>query len=145
MSSSGILTAPSILSADFARMADGLDLMKTCGADWVHIDVMDGVFVPPITFGSQMVAALKSATDLPLDVHLMTVHPDRHLEAFIEAGADMLTFHLEADIHAHRTVQRIRAAGRSPGRGNGRPPSRSSRTPTASPEWVGCRRSSSSE
>lgn len=101
--------APSILSADFARLAD--EVRSLAGADLVHVDVMDGHFVPNLTVGPGVVASLRRATNLPLDVHLMIEHPDRYLEAFAEAGADYLTIHVETCPHLHRTLERIRALG----------------------------------
>lgn len=106
-----IKIAPSILSADFARMGCAVEGLKTWGADWVHFDVMDGHFVPTLTFGPQMCAAVRPMTDLPLDVHLMVSRPSDWIEPFAKAGADILTFHAEAELHIHRTLQAIRAAG----------------------------------
>jgi ribulose-phosphate 3-epimerase len=103
--------APSILAADFARLADQIALVTAGGADLIHVDVMDGHFVPNITIGVPVVAALRKATALPLDVHLMIDAPDRYLEPFVEAGAAMLTVHAEATKHLHRTVTRIRQLG----------------------------------
>jgi ribulose-phosphate 3-epimerase len=107
--------APSILSADFARLAEGVAAAEEAGADWVHVDVMDGHFVPNITIGVPVVAALRRVTDLPLDVHLMIEQPDRFIDAFIDAGADWLTVHQEAAVHLHRSVERIRQQGARPG------------------------------
>jgi ribulose-phosphate 3-epimerase len=107
--------APSILSADFARLADGIGEAEAGGADWIHVDVMDGHFVPNITIGPPVVAALRRVTQLPLDVHLMIDRPDTLLEAFARAGADYITVHQEASPHLHRTVQRIRELGAKPG------------------------------
>ncbi|MGH7446364.1 MAG: ribulose-phosphate 3-epimerase [Longimicrobiales bacterium] len=107
--------APSILSADFARLADGVAEAEAAGADWIHVDVMDGHFVPNITIGVPVVAALRRVTQLPLDVHLMIEHPDRYVDAFVDAGADWLTVHQEASVHLHRTVERIRQLGARPG------------------------------
>ncbi len=103
--------APSILAADFARLADAAALVERAGADLLHVDVMDGHFVPNITVGPPVVAALKRATSLPLDVHLMIDDADRYLEAFASAGAAMLTVHVEALPHLHRTLSRIRELG----------------------------------
>jgi ribulose-phosphate 3-epimerase len=107
--------APSILSADFARLADSIAEAEEAGADWIHVDVMDGHFVPNITIGVPVVAALRRVTDLPLDVHLMIEQPDRFIDAFVDAGADWLTVHQEAAVHLHRTVERIRQKGAKPG------------------------------
>ena len=107
--------SPSILSADFARLADGVAEAEAGGADWIHVDVMDGHFVPNITIGVPVVAALRRVTQLPLDVHLMIEQPDRYVDAFIDAGADWLTVHQEASTHMHRTVERIRELGAKPG------------------------------
>src|SRR5688500_9020734 len=104
--------APSILSADFGRLADEVRAVEAAGADYVHVDVMDGRFVPNITIGPVVVAAVRAATRLPLDVHLMIVEPERYLEAFARAGADIITVHLEAAPHLHRTVHQIRALGK---------------------------------
>lgn len=103
--------APSILSCDFSRLADEIQTVESGGADWIHVDVMDGHFVPNITIGPIITAGARKATDLPLDVHLMIEQPDRYLEAFVDAGADWLTVHAEACRHLHRTVQRIRELG----------------------------------
>ena len=103
--------APSILSADFARLADAVGIMEAAGADQIHVDVMDGHFVPNITIGPPVVAALKRVTRLPLDVHLMITDPDRYLEAFASAGASIITVHTEAVTHLHRTLSRIRQLG----------------------------------
>lgn len=103
--------APSILSADFARLADGVAEAEAAGADWVHVDVMDGHFVPNLTIGPPVVAALRRVTDLPLDVHLMIDAPERYVEAFADAGADILTVHQEATSHLHRTIQAIKHRG----------------------------------
>jgi ribulose-phosphate 3-epimerase len=107
--------APSILSADFARLADAVAEAEAGGADWIHVDVMDGHFVPNITIGVPVVAALRRVTSLPLDVHLMIEQPDRYVDAFADAGADWLTVHQEAASHLHRTVERIRQKEVRPG------------------------------
>lgn len=106
-----IKIAPSILSADFARMGEAVEQLAHWGADWVHFDVMDGSFVPNITFGPGMCAALRPLTTLPLDVHLMVERPADWIEPFHKAGADSITFHVEADRHANRTLQMIHACG----------------------------------
>jgi ribulose-phosphate 3-epimerase len=110
-----IRIAPSILSADFARLADGIRAAEEGGADWIHVDVMDGHFVPNLTIGPPVVKALRRVTKLPLDVHLMIETPDRLLDAFVDAGADYVTVHQEACVHLHRTVERIRELGAKPG------------------------------
>jgi ribulose-phosphate 3-epimerase len=110
-----IRIAPSILSADFARLAEAVQTAEEAGADWIHVDVMDGHFVPNITIGVPVVAALRRVTKLPLDVHLMIEQPSRYVDAFVDAGADWLTVHQEADVHLHRTVERIRQKGAQPG------------------------------
>jgi len=106
-----LLLAPSILSADFVRLADEVVVMESGGADFLHVDIMDGHFVPNITIGPPVVAALRKITNKPLDCHLMISDPDKYLEAFAEAGATYITVHVEAALHLHRTVQQIRALG----------------------------------
>ncbi len=101
--------APSILSADFARLGDEVQAAAAAGADLVHVDVMDGRFVPNISIGPVVVAAVRAATKLPLDVHLMIVEPERYLESFAEAGADLISFHVEAVDDVARTARKIRA------------------------------------
>jgi len=105
------LLAPSILSADFTRLGEELAACESANADWIHIDVMDGHFVPNITMGPFIVEACKRVTKLPLDVHLMIEKPERHLEAFAKAGADNITVHIEACPHIHRTIQHIHSLG----------------------------------
>ena len=107
--------APSILSADFTRLADEIKAVEDAGADYIHIDVMDGHFVPNITFGPLIVKAVRRVTSLPLDVHLMISDPDKYISAFADAGADIITFHAEASIHIHRTIQQIKAKGKKAG------------------------------
>jgi ribulose-phosphate 3-epimerase len=106
-----LFLAPSLLSADFTRLGDGIRTMEEGGADFVHVDVMDGHFVPNITIGPPVVKALRAVTELPLDCHLMISDPDRYLEDFAKAGATYITVHVEAALHLHRTVQRIRQLG----------------------------------
>lgn len=107
--------APSILNADFARLADLVALVERAGADLIHVDVMDGHFVPNITFGVPVVKALRRVTSLPLDVHLMISDPDRYLEAFVDAGAAIVTVHVEVLPHLQRTLTRIRELGAKAG------------------------------
>lgn len=111
----GALFAPSLLAADFSNVRYELDRIHKAGSDWIHLDVMDGVFVPNLTFGAKMVGDLRPHTELPLDVHLMVINPENYIEPFLAAGANYLTFHLEASVHADRMIQSIRAAGMKPG------------------------------
>jgi ribulose-phosphate 3-epimerase len=104
-----VLVAPSILSADFGRLAEEVAAVDRAGADWIHVDVMDGRFVPNLTIGPPVVRAIRRATRLPLDVHLMMVEPEKYFEAFVEAGADGLSVHMEACPHAHRALQHIKS------------------------------------
>ncbi|KZE38200.1 ribulose phosphate epimerase [Bhargavaea cecembensis] len=106
-----IKIAPSILSADFSKLGEEVREVEQAGADYIHVDVMDGHFVPNITLGPNIVRALRPVTDLPLDVHLMISDPDRYIADFAEAGADIITVHAEACTHLHRTVQLIRSHG----------------------------------
>lgn len=110
-----IKIAPSILSADFARLGEEVRAIESGGADYVHIDVMDGHFVPNITIGPLIVDAVRPVTGLPLDVHLMIENPDQYVPAFAEAGADIIVVHAEASTHLHRTVQLIRSLGKRAG------------------------------
>ncbi|WP_409253659.1 ribulose-phosphate 3-epimerase [Bacillus sp. SCS-153A] len=103
--------APSILSADFANLANEIKEVEAGGADYIHVDVMDGHFVPNITLGPMIVKAIRPVTDLPLDVHLMIENPDQYIEAFAEAGSDYITVHAEATPHLHRTIQLIKSRG----------------------------------
>ncbi|MCL2695013.1 MAG: ribulose-phosphate 3-epimerase [Clostridiales bacterium] len=110
-----IKIAPSILSANFADIGGAVARLESWGADWVHFDVMDGNFVPNITFGPAMCAAVRPLTQLPLDVHLMTLDPEKWVHPFRDAGADIITIHVEADRHLHRTLQKIHDAGAKAG------------------------------
>src|SRR5512138_736387 len=109
-----IRIAPSLLSADFGRLAEEVRAVEAAGADLVHVDVMDGRFVPNITIGPLVVEAVREVTRLPIDVHLMIVEPERYVEAFAKAGADLVSVHAEVSPHLHRTLQAIRAAGARP-------------------------------
>ncbi|MBX2859831.1 MAG: ribulose-phosphate 3-epimerase [Vampirovibrio sp.] len=109
--SNKVLIAPSILSADFAQLGNVLQAMEGQGADWVHLDVMDGMFVPNLTIGPPIIKALRKHTDLPFDTHLMIEQPDRYLADFKKAGADIITVHAEACVHLQRTLAEIRKLG----------------------------------
>lgn len=109
------LIAPSILSADFANIQRDVEMINKSEADWFHVDIMDGMFVPNISFGFPVIKAIKKHATKPLDVHLMIEDPDRYLQTFKDAGADILTVHLEACTHLHRTVQAIKALGMKAG------------------------------
>lgn len=111
MSTSKILIAPSILSADFSNLKSEIKKVEDAGADWIHIDVMDGQFVPNITVGAPVVKCISEITKLPLDVHLMIVDPDKHVRDFAQAGADMITIHSEACTHLQRTLAHIKELG----------------------------------
>jgi len=105
------ILAPSILSADFGCLAEQIQTVEEAGADWLHLDVMDGKFVSNISFGQPVVRSIRAVTSLPLDVHLMIEDPGRYLESFAQAGADILTVHLEACVHLHRHIQQIKSLG----------------------------------
>ncbi len=109
-----IRIAPSILAADFTRLGEQIAAAEAAGADYIHIDIMDGRFVPNITMGPLIVAAARRVTPLPLDVHLMIIEPERHIQAFADAGASLISVHVETCPHLHRTVQQIREAGVRP-------------------------------
>ena len=106
-----IKLAPSILSADFSKLGDELSMLEAAGADWAHIDVMDGSFVPNITIGAPVVASLRKVSNLFFDVHLMINNPEKHIEGFVKAGADMIVIHAEASRHIHRVIQMIKDEG----------------------------------
>ncbi len=107
--------APSILSADFSRLGQEIKAVEQAGADLIHVDVMDGQFVPNITIGPLVVEAIRPVTRLPLDVHLMIVQPERYIEQFAKAGADLITVHVEACIHLHRVIEKIKGLGKKAG------------------------------
>ena len=109
------IVAPSILASDFANLQKEITMINDSAADWIHVDIMDGVFVPNISMGLPVVHAVKKHARKPLDVHLMIVQPERYIEAFREAGADIISVHAEACIHLHRTIEQIKAAGAKAG------------------------------
>lgn len=110
-----IIIAPSILSADGSRLYEEITAVEKAGADWIHIDVMDGHFVPNITIGPAIISALRKTTKLPFDVHLMIENPENYIESFAAAGADIITVHVEAANHLHRTIDMIKKAGKKAG------------------------------
>ncbi len=110
-----MILAPSILSADFANLQRDIEMINRSSADWFHVDIMDGVFVPNISLGFPVIKAIKKYAAKPLDVHLMIVQPERFIQQFRDAGADQLSVHIEASIHLHRTIQEIKAAGMKAG------------------------------
>ena len=107
----GVRIAPSVLSADLGHLREQIDLVRSAGADWLHVDVMDGRFVPNLTFGAPLIRALRSVTDLPLDVHLMVVEPERYIAEYADLGAQVFTFHPEATVHVQRHLNAIRERG----------------------------------
>ncbi|MCX5760749.1 MAG: ribulose-phosphate 3-epimerase [Gemmatimonadetes bacterium] len=111
MSAATVRIAPSLLSVDFARLADQLAMIEAGGADWLHVDVMDGCFVPNLTFGAKVIETCRKLTALPLDVHLMVVEPEKYFDSFAKAGASVLTIHAEAAPHLHRQIVRIKELG----------------------------------
>lgn len=110
-----LILSPSILNSDFLKLGESVEMLNRSDADWIHLDIMDGVFVPNISFGMPVIAQIKKSTQKPLDVHLMIVQPERYINAFAEAGADWLTVHYEASTHLHQTIQQIKKQGMKAG------------------------------
>ena len=115
MIQASVQLAPSILSADWTRLGEQVREAEDAGVDWISLDVMDGNFVPPITFGAQMAQAVRGMTALPIEAHLMVEEPERHIDDFSAAGVDCITIHIESTRHPHRLLQQIRTAGREAG------------------------------
>lgn len=111
MGAAKVRIAPSLLAADFSRLKDDIAMIEAAGADWLHVDVMDGVFVPNLSFGAKVIETCRRLTKLPLDVHLMVVEPEKYFETFAKAGAGILTIHVEATPHLHRQIGRIKELG----------------------------------
>jgi ribulose-phosphate 3-epimerase len=106
-----VIIAPSVLAADFSRLAEEIAAVEAAGADWIHLDIMDGHFVPNLTFGAPVVKMLRKCTKLPFDAHLMVTHPEHMIDAFADAGCDYITVHVENTVHLHRVLSAIRARG----------------------------------
>ena len=109
------ILAPSILNADFARLGESINMLQHSEADWIHLDIMDGSFVPNISFGMPVIQSIRGLTDKPLDAHLMIVRPENHVQAVRDAGADMITVHYEASVHLNRTIDLIQKSGAKAG------------------------------
>ncbi|MGN7678662.1 MAG: ribulose-phosphate 3-epimerase [Anaplasma sp.] len=113
--SAGVVVSASVLSADFANLSSSISAAEDAGADWLHVDVMDGCFVPAITMGPVVIAGMRKCTNMPLDVHLMVSTPACHLQSIIDAGADIITVHAESNVHLHRFVRKVKASGKKVG------------------------------